>query len=114
MIIPLYHEYYKKLVGLFIDGDVRKINKSRENFDFKTVSESYRIINKATKGLLVYNYNDESKKIIDEIQRKQYLSRDDLGACRGILYSISEFHFKKQRLHCRDTAWRTDLVWRLR
>ncbi|HPV42958.1 MAG TPA: CRISPR-associated helicase Cas3' [Spirochaetota bacterium] len=72
-----FHEYYEKLVGLFIDGDVRKINKSRENFDFKTVSEAFKIIDKATKGLFIYNYDDESRKFIDDIQRKQYLSRDD-------------------------------------
>jgi len=93
----LYHEYYKKLVGLFIDGDVRKINKSRENFDFKTVSESYRIINKATKGLLVYNYNDESKKFIDEIQRKQYLSRDDFRSMQGYTVQVYQNFILKNK-----------------
>ncbi len=83
-----YHEYYKKLVGLFIDGDARGINKLRENFDFKTVSGTYRIIDKATKGLLIYDYNDESRKLINEIQGKQYLSRDDFRKMQGYTVQV--------------------------
>ncbi len=93
----LYHEYYKQLVGLFIDGDARKINQSRENFDFKTVNDSYRIIDKATKGLFIYDYNDESRIFIDEIQRKQYLSRDDFRNMQGYTVQVYEnFIFKNQ------------------
>lgn len=92
-----YHEYYKKFVGLFIDGDARKINKSRENFDFKTVGETYRIIDKATRGLFVYNYNDDSKQLIDDIQRRQYLSRDDFRKMQGYTVQVYEnFIFKNK------------------
>jgi len=93
----LYHEYYKQLVSLFIDGDARKINRSRENFDFKTVSDSYRIIDKATKGLFIYNYNDESRKIVNEIQRKQYLSRADLRNMQAYTVQVYENFIYKNK-----------------
>jgi len=92
-----YHEYYKKIVGLFIDGDAKKINRSRENFDFKTVSETYRIIDKATMGLFIYNYNDESRRFIDGIQQKQYLSRDDFRKMQGYTVQVYDnFIFKNK------------------
>lgn len=72
-----YPEYYKRLINLFVDGDSRKINNARENFNFETVNNSYRIIDKATTGLFIYNYNNESRALVDSIKGKQYLSRDD-------------------------------------
>ncbi len=86
-----YHEYYKKLVGLFIDGDARKINDLRNGFNFKKVSEAYRIIDKATKGLLIYNYSDESKRLVDEIIQKQYLSRDDFRRMQGFAVQVYDY-----------------------
>lgn len=72
-----YPDYYRKVISLFVNSDARNINKARENFNFETVSSSYRIIEKATKGLFIYSYNDESKKLLDSIQSRQFLSRDD-------------------------------------
>ncbi|MEJ5362757.1 MAG: CRISPR-associated helicase Cas3' [Spirochaetota bacterium] len=72
-----YHEYYKRLVGLFVDGDARKINELRSSFKFQTINDAYRIIDKKTKSVVIYNYSDESKCLVDEILRKQFLSRDD-------------------------------------
>jgi len=92
-----YHEYYKKFVSLFIDGDARRINKSRENFDFKTVGEAYKIIDKATRGLFVYNYNDDSKQLVDDIKRMKYLSRDDFRKMQGYTVQVYEnFIFKNK------------------
>ncbi len=85
-----YHEYYKKLVGLFIDGDARRINSSREGFNFKTVGELYRIIDRATRGLFIYNYSDGSRRFADKIQMKQFLSRDDFRKMQGYTVQVYE------------------------
>jgi CRISPR-associated endonuclease/helicase Cas3 len=72
-----YPAYYKNIINLFVDGDAKKINNARENFNFETVSNIYRIIEKATKGLFIFNYSDDSKKLLDSIKFKKLLSRDD-------------------------------------
>ncbi len=72
-----YQDYYRKVINLFVDGDAKNINRARENFNFETVSNSYRIIDKATKGLFIYNYDDSSKELLDFIQARQFLSRED-------------------------------------
>jgi len=86
-----YHEYYKRMVGLFINADAHNINRSRENFDFENVSESYRIINKATKGLYIYNYDDESRKLMDTINQKEHLSRDDYRKMQNYIIPVYEY-----------------------
>jgi hypothetical protein len=43
-----------------VDADKRNINKARENFDFETVSRSYRIIDNKTRGLVIYNYDESA------------------------------------------------------
>lgn len=72
-----YPDYYRKVMNLFVDGDARKINESRANFDFETVSSIYKVIDTATTGLTIYNYNEDSKNLIDMLNSKKFLSRED-------------------------------------
>lgn len=72
-----YESYYRKFVGLFVDADKRNINKARENFDFETVSRSYRIIDNKTRGLVIYNYDESGRELVDYVSGKPFLSRDD-------------------------------------
>ncbi len=92
-----YEEYYRKFVGLFVNADKMNINKARENFDFATVSNSYRIIDKPTKGLFIYNYNDSSKELLETISNKKFLSRDDYRKMQVYIVQVYEnfiFHNK--------------------
>ncbi len=100
----LYPEYYKKLISLFVDGDARKINSARENFNFETVSNSYRIIDRATKGLLVYNYNDDSKRHVDFIKSKQYLSRDDYRKMQVFIVQVYDSFIFNNRNSIEETT----------
>lgn len=82
-----YNEYYKRFIQLFVDADKNKINEARNNFNFKTVSQGYRIIEKITKGLIIYN--DQSSELIDSIKSKKFLSRDDYRILQ--LYTVQVY-----------------------
>lgn len=106
----LYPDYYKKIISLFIDPDASKINTIRENFDFRTVSQTYRIIDKATKGLFIYNYNAESKDLIESIKYKEYLSRDDYRKMQVYTVQVYDnFIFKNK--HSIEETQHGLLVW---
>lgn len=72
-----FKEYYSQILNLFIDSDKNKILKAQENFDFKTVSQSYRVIDNKTENLFIYNYNEESRQFLHSIEYKKFLLRDD-------------------------------------
>lgn len=72
-----FQEYYSQVVNLFIDPDKNKIIAAQENFNFGIVNDSYRVIRKETEGLFVYYYNEESKRLINSIENKPFLTRDE-------------------------------------
>jgi CRISPR-associated endonuclease/helicase Cas3 len=73
----IFNKYYAQVIQLYVDPDKYNINKARMQFNFQTVNDSYRIIRNATEGLYVYNYNDESRRLLHAIENKEFLSRDD-------------------------------------
>jgi CRISPR-associated endonuclease/helicase Cas3 len=84
--------YYRKIMNLFIDVDKRKINESRRNFNFETVAQSYRIIDKATEVLFIRDYNEESAGMYSLILNQGYISRDDYRRLQE--YSVQVYqHF---------------------
>ena len=72
-----FGEYYKKVISLFVDADKKNINEAREKFKFKTVAESYHIIDKPNESLFIRNYNEESERIYSEIEGKEFITRND-------------------------------------
>jgi len=85
-----YNEYYKRLIQLFVDPDKNMINAARENFNFETVSNSYHIIENRTRGLFIYLYSEESKSLLDSINQKQYLNRDDCRKMQNYIVQVYE------------------------
>ena len=72
-----FQEYYSQIVNLFVEPDRNNIIQAQEGFDFETVNDGYHLIQHKTKGLYVYNYNDESRKLLHSVENKEFLSRDD-------------------------------------
>ncbi|HBG27724.1 MAG: hypothetical protein A2Y10_19225 [Planctomycetes bacterium GWF2_41_51] len=73
-----FKEYYSQVVDLFVDPDKNKIMSAQENFNFKTVNDAYRVIQRATEGLFIYHYNEDSRDMIHSIKdTKEFLTRDD-------------------------------------
>jgi len=84
-------------MNLFVDGDAKKINGARESFNFEAVNDRYRIIDKSTKGLFIYNYNNDSKDFMNSIKFKQFLSRDDYRIMQNFTVQVYEsFIFKNK------------------
>lgn len=73
----IFTKYYSEVINLFVEPDKYGINKSRKGFKFKTVNDSYHIIQKTTEGLYIYNFSDESRRLFNSIEHKEFLSRND-------------------------------------
>lgn len=73
----IFNKYYAQVIKLYVDPDRYKINDARKQFNFKTINDSYRIIQNATEGLYIYNFSDESRRLFHSIEHKEFLSRDD-------------------------------------
>lgn len=64
-----FENYYQAVTNLLVDVDKYNITEERRNFNFKTVNEQYQIIEKRTVPLLVADYSDESKALLDEVTK---------------------------------------------
>jgi CRISPR-associated endonuclease/helicase Cas3 len=68
-----YESYYEAVVNLYVDADKYRISESRKNFQFEDVAQSYKLINQATKPLLIANYNEESQLLVAELKKRDTL-----------------------------------------
>lgn len=88
----IFNEYYAQVIKLYVDPDRFNINEARRQFNFATVNDSYRIIQKATEGLYVYNYCDESRQLLHSLEYKEFLSRDDFRKMQAFTVQVYQ-HF---------------------
>lgn len=89
----VFEKYYADVVDLYIDQTRQQsINDARENFNFKTVNDSYHLIKDTAEGLFIYNYNDESRQLLHSLQYKEYLSRNDYRKMQVYTVQVYE-HF---------------------
>ncbi len=95
----VYEKYYAQVVQLYVDPDRYKINEARGQLtkqpNFQTVNDSYRIIAKATDGLFVYLYSDDSRRLFHSIEHKEFLSRDDYRRMQAFTVQVYR-HFTIQ------------------
>ncbi len=84
-----FPKYYLSALNLYVDDDRNKINVERKKFNFKTIASVYRIINKPTKSLFIWNYNEDSKQLYERIKYKPGLSRDDFRDIQS--YSVQVY-----------------------
>ena len=90
-----FGEYYRKVFRLFIPEDKKNIEKSRFGFNFKTVAESYRLIEKTTTPIFILC--DESSDLYEQIRYKPILSRADYRAMQQ--YSVQVYdNFMKDNI----------------
>ncbi|MBU2514682.1 CRISPR-associated helicase Cas3' [bacterium] len=72
-----FKDYYQKIINLFVDTDKKNINQLRRNFNFETVAEVYRIIDKSTQSLFIKDYSDDSDEIFNTLLNQEFLSKED-------------------------------------
>ncbi|MEK6557991.1 MAG: helicase-related protein, partial [Candidatus Margulisiibacteriota bacterium] len=78
----LYHyeffeEYYRQIIGLFVDLDKNQINAARSKFKFETVSNSYHLIDQQTEAVFIKDFDEKSKSLYEAIRFKEFLSSRD-------------------------------------
>ncbi|MBN1545233.1 MAG: CRISPR-associated helicase Cas3' [Syntrophaceae bacterium] len=98
-----YSEYYAQIIKLYVDVDKHKIIFARDNLDFKTVNDSYRIIRNATKSLFIYNYSQESKTLFHSIQHKEYLSKADYRNMQPFVVQVYQPFINQNQVSCKRT-----------
>ncbi|HDO25064.1 MAG TPA: CRISPR-associated helicase Cas3' [Nitrospirae bacterium] len=95
----IFNEYYAQVIRLYVDPDRFNINEVRKKFNFKTVNDSYRIIQNTSEGLYIYNYNDESRQLLHSLEHKEFLSKEDYRTMQAYtVQAYKYFIFKNSEL----------------
>jgi CRISPR-associated endonuclease/helicase Cas3 len=105
-----YNEYYTQIINLYVDADKYNIQSARDNLNFKTVNDSYRIIRNATESLFIYNYSAESKALLHSIEHKEYLSKDDYRKMQSYIVQVYKPFINQNQEACVRTK-NGILVW---
>lgn len=105
-----YNEYYSQIINLYVDADKYNIKSARDNLDFKTVSDGYRIIRNATEGLFIYNYSEESKAFLHALEYKDYLSKNDYRNMQPFIVQVYQTFINQNPESCKRTK-NDILVW---
>jgi hypothetical protein len=92
-----YTEYYRSAINLLVDPDKKGITDARGNFDFQAVAQSYRIIDKSTESLFVYDFSDASRSLHRSIELQEYLSRDDYRKLQEFSVQVYQYFLIKNR-----------------
>ena len=90
-----FKEYYRKALSLFIDADKKKIEEDRKSFNFKTVSEKYKLIENRTTPIFILC--DESADLYERIRYKPILSRADYRAMQQFSVQVYD-NFMKENI----------------
>lgn len=99
----IFAQYYSKVINLFVEPDKYRINDARKEFKFKTVNDSYRIIQNTTEGLYMYNFSDESRRLFHSIEYKEFLSRKDYRNMQIFTVQVYQNFIMNNRGMCKTT-----------
>jgi CRISPR-associated endonuclease/helicase Cas3 len=101
----LFEKYYTQVVQLYVDPDRYKINEARGQLtgqpNFQIVNDSYRIIRDVTTGLFRYNYSDESRRLFDSIQQKEFLSKHDYRKMQAFTVQVYTHFIIQNAAQCK-------------
>jgi len=89
-----FGQYYSKAINLFCDPDKHHINDARKNFNFKTISDAYRLIVNNTTPLFIYKYNNQSELLYHQIIHKPILSRHDYRQMQQYTVQVYDLFLK--------------------
>jgi len=99
----IFAQYYSKVINLFVEPDKYGINNARKEFKFKTVNDSYRIIQNVTEGLYIYNFSDESRQLLHSIEHKEFLSRSDYRKMQVYTVQVYQHFIIQNSAMCKTT-----------
>ena len=96
-----YSEYYTKILSLYVEKD--SITPKRKQLMFQDVADMYHIINSNTITLFIYGYDDESKRLYNEIKYQEYLSRKDFQRLAQYSVQVYEWFMKNNSNKIEET-----------
>jgi CRISPR-associated endonuclease/helicase Cas3 len=101
----VFERYYAQVVQLYVEPDRYKINEARGQRtgqpNFQTVNESYRIIRNVTTGLFIYHYSDETRRLFDSVERKEFLSKDDYRKMQAFTVQVYSHFINQNARFCK-------------
>lgn len=107
-----FHDYYKQILDLYVNS--LPVTFEREQQNFATVADQYRVIESSTQSLFVWDYNNDSKKLYNTLCAKQHksipLSRDEFRAIQQYSVNVYETDLRKYKGSF-ETAYANILVW---
>lgn len=106
----IFNKYYVQVIRLYINPDRFNINEVRNKFNFKTVNDSYRIIDNAAEGLYIYNYNEKSRQLLHSLEHKEFLSKDDYRKMQAHTVQAYKYFILKNSEMCK-TMPQGFMVW---
>ena len=71
-----FEQYYETITKLFVKTDKYDITDERKAFNFKTVAESFKIMDSPTFPLFIKDYSDESKTLFERLSRSQFITKE--------------------------------------
>ncbi len=94
----IFEKYYANVFALYIDQRRQQgIIDARKDLNFATVNDCYRYLDDHSEGLFIYNYNEKSRQLLQKLQYKEYLSRDDYRAMQPFTVQAYENFIYRNR-----------------
>ena len=103
-----YADYYSKIMSLYVEKDA--ITSARKSLMFQDVACKYQIINSSTTTLFIYNYNDESRHLYNELKEKEFLSRKEYQKITKYTVQVYEWFTKNNAQRIEETQYGI-LIW---
>jgi CRISPR-associated endonuclease/helicase Cas3 len=72
-----YEYYYRELVKNYAHTDKYNITEDRKKLLYQTVAEKYKIIDSNSQAIFVYDYNDDSRQLYNQVKDKEYLTKQE-------------------------------------
>ncbi len=97
--IDSFENYYRAVAELLVDIDKYRITEERKSFNFKTVSEQYKIIDSPTVPLFIADYSEDSASLLGEVtndlQYRGYLTREQYRKLQQFSVQVYRDFLKK-------------------
>ena len=85
-----FKRYYESVISLFVNADKYKIRDDREDFNFQTVNDKYRIIDERTVPLIIARYSSESEALLNELKERMDFASHTQEA-RNLLRRLQQY-----------------------
>lgn len=84
----VFEKYYRQVIALFVNADQFHINDDRTKFNFEKVAQNYKLIRQPTDSVFIFNYNQKSENLYNQLKGKPIINREDIKLIQPYLVQI--------------------------